>query len=216
MADTSSRAGTSYITPEILDYIQRIHAPHDAGLARAFHVPEGIPAIQLAPSEARLIQLLLRLVSAKKVVEVGTLIGYSGINILKALPDDGRLWTLELDAHHAEVARANFEAAGYGTRAEVLVGPALSNLPGLAEKGPFDAVFIDADKASYDQYVRWAMKVVRPGGLLLVDNAFLFGHLVDDGEVAEAVRRCHEEAREVFDTVCIPTPDGLLLGIRRG
>ena len=96
------------------------------------------------------------------------------------------------------------------------VGPALEILPSLGPDAPFDAVFIDADKGNYDGYGRWAARHLRRGGLLLGDNAFYFGKLLDRGDpAAAAMRRFHEEAKDAFDTVCVPTPDGLLLGIRR-
>ncbi len=132
-----------------------------------------------------------------------------------SLPADGHLWTLELEEKHASVARENLAQAGLSDRVEVLVGPALESLPGLESHGPFDAVFLDADKGRYDQYGRWAAINLRPGGLLLVDNAYYFGQLMDQSPEAAAVRRCHEEAVQAFDTVCIPTPDGLLLGIKK-
>src|SRR6187549_34720 len=100
MADQASRAGERFTTPEVLDYVNNVHVPHDAGLARAFTVPEGIPAIQVGPSDGKLIQLLLKLAGAKKVVEVGTLIGYSAIHIARALPKDGHVWSIEFEPKH--------------------------------------------------------------------------------------------------------------------
>ena len=166
-------------------------------------------------SEGKLLTLLLRLAGAKKVVEFGTLAGYSAIRMAQALPPDGHLWTLELDEKHAAVARQNLATAGLSGRVEVLVGPAIQTMPRLEAEGPFDAVFLDADKGRYDIYGRWAATNLRPGGLLLVDNAYYFGQLMDGSQEAIAVRRCHEEAARAFDTVCIPTPDGFLLGIKK-
>jgi predicted O-methyltransferase YrrM len=217
MADTDSRAGLSYATREILDWLARVHAPHDAAAARAFDAPSahGMPAIQLGASEAKAVALLLRLAGARKVVEVGTLAGYSAVVMARALPADGHVWTIEFDAKHARVARENLETAGLGTKVTVLDGAGLAVLPTLEAAGPFDAVFVDADKRNYDGYGRWAAKNVRPGGLLIGDNAFLFGRLLEDSEEGAAMRRFHEEAAETFDTACLPTPDGLLVGIRR-
>jgi caffeoyl-CoA O-methyltransferase len=180
------------------------------GSARA-----GMPSIQVAPSEGKLLELLLRMVGATKVVELGTLAGYSAIRLARALPADGRLWTIELDTAHAEVARARVAAAGLSSRVEVCVGRGVDVLPTLEAHGPFCAVFIDADKESYDVYGRWAARHVRKGGVLLGDNSFLFGQLLDDSPRAAVMRRFHEEARAAFDTVNIPTPDGLLLGLKR-
>ncbi len=217
MADTDSRAGLSYATREILDWVARVHAPHDAGAARAFDAPAShrMPAIQLGPSEAKAVALLLKLAGARKVVEVGTLAGYSALVMARALPEDGRLWTIEFDPKHARVARENLAAAGLAGRVTVLEGAGLDVLPSLESHGPFDAVFVDADKRNYDGYGRWAAKNVRRGGLLIGDNAFLFGRLLEVSEEAAAMRRFHEEAREAFDTVCLPTLDGLLIGLRR-
>ena len=218
MADHDSRAGQRYTTPELLEWVDELHAGHDLALAQAFMAPElrGLPSIQVGMSEGKLLGLLLRMIGAKKVVEFGTLAGYSALRMAQALPADGHLWTLELDVKHAAIAKENLEAADLGSRATVLVGPALDWLSGLEKYAPFDAVFVDADKGSYDQYGAWAAKVLRPGGLLLGDNAYYFGQLLEEGnEEAAAMRRFHEEAKVHFDTVCIPTPDGLLLGIKR-
>jgi caffeoyl-CoA O-methyltransferase len=217
MADKDSRAGTRYADEEILAYVQRVHAAHDSGLEAAFSSPErdDLPAIQVGPSEGRLLEVLLRLVGARRVVEVGTLAGYSAIRCARALGQGGRLWTIEVSASHAEVARRNIATAGLEDRIEVVVGAATAVLPGLEAHGPFDAVFLDADKENYDSYGRWAAAHLRPGGLLLGDNAYLFGHLLEDTSGAAAMRRFHEEAAQQFDTVCIPTPDGLLLGVKK-
>lgn len=217
MADDDSRQGRSYFTREILQWTARVHAPHDAGLQRAFDAPaqHGLPAIQVAESEGKLLELLLRLVQARRVVEVGTLAGYSTLRLARALPPDGKVYSIELDPKHAGIARANARAAGLEDRVDVRVGKALDVLPTLEDLGPFCAVFIDADKENYDRYGRWAARHVRPGGLLLGDNAFLFQELLDDTPRAQAMRRFHEEARAAFDTVCIPTPDGILLGVKR-
>ncbi len=229
MADHDSRQGHRYDSPEILDYLNQLHASHGGvpgaglgselgkGLAQAFAAPErqGLPAIQVGMSEGKLLAMLLRLAGARRAVEFGTLAGYSAIHMASALPADGHLWSLELEEKHAVAARENIAAAGLRERVTVLVGPALASLPQLESQGPFDAVFLDADKGRYDLYGRWAAAHLRPGGLLLVDNAYFFGRLLEDSAEAAAVRRCHEEAAPSFDSVCIPTPDGLLLGIRK-
>ncbi len=217
MADTDSRAGTVYFTPRLLEWVATTHAPHDAALRSAFDAPEraGLPRIQVGPSEGKLLELLLRLCGARRVVEVGTLAGYSALRLARALPADGKLWTIEADERHAAVAREVLAQAGVGAKVEVLVGRGADVLPTLEPHGPFCAVFVDADKESYDVYGRWAAKHVRPGGLLLGDNAFLFGQLLEETPRGEAMRRFHLEARAAFDTVCVPTPDGLLLGLKR-
>jgi caffeoyl-CoA O-methyltransferase len=217
MADIHSRAGQRYGSPELIDYVNKLHAPHDAALERAFAAPglHEMPAIQLGPSEGKLIGLLIALTGARKVVEVGTLAGYSAIHIARALPADGKLWTIEYEPRHAEVARDSLAAAGLGDRASVLVGRAAEVLATLASEGPFDAVFLDADKGNYDLYGRWAAQHLRPGGILLGDNAYFFGDLLGGTADARAMRRFHEQVAAEFDSVCIPTPDGLVLGRKR-
>lgn len=215
MADSTSRAGERYASAEILDYTARIHASHDAGLARAFAVPAGVPAIMLAPSEGQLLQLITRLSGAKRAVEVGTLVGFSATHLARGMGQAGKLWTIEYDARHAELARGNLAAAGVGEQVTVLHGAGRDVLPTLVGHGPFDLVFIDADKESYPDYAVWALEHLRPGGLILGDNAFLFGHLLDGDARSQAMRRFHELVAERCDSVCIPTPDGLVLGIKR-
>jgi caffeoyl-CoA O-methyltransferase len=217
MADVTSRAGSRYADSEIVAFVERVHASHDAALTRAFDAPaaHGMPAIQVAPSEGKLLGLILRLAGARKVVELGTLAGYSAIQMARALPPDGKLYSIELDPRHAAVARANIEAAGLGDRVEVRVGEGAVVLEQLSSLAPFDAVFLDADKQGYPGYARWAARNLRPGGVLLADNSYFFGRLLADDPSAAAMRRFHEELPAHFDSVCIPTPDGLVLGLRR-
>jgi caffeoyl-CoA O-methyltransferase len=215
MADDASRAGKRYATQDVLEFVNSTHVPHDAGLARAFAVPEGIPAIQVGPSDGRLLHLLLKLANAKKVVEVGTLVGYSAIHMARALPADGKIWSIEYEAKHAAVARENLAAAGVGDRVEVLVGAGRDVLPTLVDRGPFDAVFIDADKVNYDFYGEWAIANLRRGGLVLGDNAYLFGELMEDSDRGRAMRAFHQLVAKHCDSVCAPTPDGLVVGIKR-
>jgi caffeoyl-CoA O-methyltransferase len=217
MADIDSRSGTAYYDREILSWVDGVHHPHDSALAYAFAAPErsGMPAIQVGRGEGVLIAMLLRLAGAKKVVEVGTLAGYSTIHLARAAGESGHVWSVEYDAKHAAVARESLRNAGVGDRVTVVEGAGVDVLPTLSSEGPFDAVFIDADKVSYDAYGRWAAANLRPGGLLIGDNVFLFGRLLGDQDDARAMRRFHEEARAHFDTVCVPTPDGMLVGVRR-
>jgi len=215
MADQDSRAGKRYDSKAIIDYVNRVHASHDSALAQAFAVPDGIPAIQVGPSEGRLLQLLVKLSGAKKIVEVGTLVGYSAIHMGKALPAGGKLWSIEYDAKHAEVARKNIAAAGLSDKVEVVVGAGVAVLPTLEAHAPFDIVFIDADKQNYDKYGAWAQANLRTGGMVIGDNAYLFGELTDDHERGRAMRGFHEGVAAAFDSVCVPTPDGLVVGLKR-
>ena len=218
MADRGTRAGQRHDSAEILAWLSKTHAPHDEGLEKAFEAPEvsGLPAIQVGPNDGRLLFLLLRLVQARRVVEIGTLAGYSAIWLARALGPGGRLWTVEADPAHADVAEKSIEEAGCSDVVTVCRGPALEVLPSIEDQGPFDAVFVDADKGNYPHYGAWAAAHVRPGGLLLGDNALFFGRLLDDTEDAAAMRRFHQDASASFDTAFIGTPEGLLLGIRRG
>jgi caffeoyl-CoA O-methyltransferase len=217
MADIHSRAGERYANADLRSYLDRLHAGHDSALEWAFEAPEreGMPAIQVGPSEGKLLGLLIALTGARRVVEVGSLAGYSALHLARALPPGGRLWTIEYEPKHAAVARASLARAGLSDRAEVLEGAAIEVLERLRDQAPFDAIFIDADKGNYDRYGRWAREHLQPGGLLLGDNAYYFGRLLEDTPEAAAMRRFHEEAAQAFDTVCIPTPDGLLLGVKR-
>ena len=169
----------------------------------------------VGPSEGRLLGLLCKLAGVRRAVEVGTLIGYSAIHVARALPADGHLWTIEYEPRHAALARDNLAAAGVADRVTVLEGAGVDVLPTLTGHGPFDAIFIDADKISYPHYARWALANVRKGGLILGDNSFLFGELMDDSDRGRAMREFHELVAAHCDSVNIPTPDGLVLGIVR-
>ena len=216
MADSASRTGEQrYTTPELLDYVNTVHARHDAALAQAFTIPAGIPAIMVGPSEGKLLGLLLRMIGANKVVEVGTLVGYSAIHMARALPADGHLHSVEFAPKHAEVARANIAAAGLTARITVHVGAGRDVLPTLDREGPFDVVFIDADKENYDHYGRWAIANLRAGGLVVGDNAYLFGKLLEQTDRGRAMRTFHELVAAACDSVCVPTPDGLVIGIKK-
>jgi caffeoyl-CoA O-methyltransferase len=215
MADKDSRTGLRYATPAILDWVARVHTPQDPSLVQAFATPEHVPAIMVGPAEGKLIAMLCRLAGVTRAVEVGTLVGYSAIHLARALPAHGHLWTIEFEAEHARLARANLAAAGVADKVTVLHGAGVDVLPTISHHGPFDAVFLDADKVSYGAYARWALANLRPGGLILGDNAYLFGELLDDSPRGRGMRDFHETVAAACDSVCIPTPDGLVLAIKR-
>jgi len=140
-----------------------------------------LPAIDVAPNQGKLLQLLAQLAGARRILEIGTLGGYSTIWLARALPTDGRLITLEFNPKHAEIARANIECAGLTQTVEIRVGAALDALPKLQNESsePFDLIFIDADKPNNSAYVRWAIKLSRPGTLMVIDNVVRDGAVID-------------------------------------
>jgi predicted O-methyltransferase YrrM len=149
----------------------------DPVLDAALEASADLPPISVTPAQGRLLGLLAELRGARRVLEIGTLGGYSTIWLARALPADGELISLEAKAEHAEIATANLTAAGVADRATVLVGPALDSLPTLS--GPFDLVFIDADKENNPDYFRWAVRLSRPGTLIVVDNIVRGGRVAD-------------------------------------
>ena len=177
-------------------YISDLLVRPDEALETALEGSEaaGLPAIQVAANQGKLLHLLARLQGARSILEVGTLGGYSTIWLARALPPGGRLITLELEPRHAEVARANIARAGLAERVEVRVGPASESLPRLTQEGvePFDLVFIDADKEGYPDYLGWALRLTRPGSLIVADNVVRGGALIDPDSSdprVQAVRR---------------------------
>ncbi|MDX8455702.1 O-methyltransferase [Mesorhizobium sp. VK9D] len=148
---------------------------------------QGLPAIDVSAAQGKLLSLLVRIRGAKKVLEVGTLGGYSTIWMARGLPADGKVVTLELDPHHAEVARSNFERAGVSEKIDLRVGPALQSLAALGNEnaGPFDLIFIDADKPNNPNYLAWAMKLSRSGTVIVCDNVIRDGAVLkEDGRDA--------------------------------
>jgi predicted O-methyltransferase YrrM len=168
---------------DVDDYLTEHLLPGDEALGKALAANEaaGLPAIDVSPAQGRFMQILVMMCGAKRILEIGTLGGYSAICMARALPEDGRLVSLEYSPHHAEVARSNIEAAGLSGKVEVRVGPALESLPKLAEEGagPFDFVFIDADKPNNPGYLDWAIKLSRPGTVIVCDNVIRDGRVVD-------------------------------------
>ena len=141
---------------------------------------QGLPAIDVSAAQGKLLSLLVRIRGAKKVLEVGTLGGYSTIWMARGLPADGKVVTLELDPHHAKVARSNFERAGVSGKVDLRIGPALQSLAALVSENadPFDLIFIDADKPNNPNYLDWAMKLSRPGTVIVCDNVIRDGAVV--------------------------------------
>lgn len=165
-------------------YVEESLLEPDAALDAALAASEaaGLPPINVSPPQGKLLFVLAKAMGARRILELGTLGGYSGIWLARALPPDGVLVTLEVDPKHAEVARRNFDRAGVTPRIDLRVGSALDLLPRIEaeSRGPFDVVFIDADKPHYAEYLEWSIRLSRPGSLIIADN------VVREGAVADA------------------------------
>lgn len=208
---------------EVDDWLAAHLIPPDEGLAGllAANAAAGLPEIDVSPLQGRMLALFVRMSSARRVLEIGTLGGFSTVWMARALPDGGRLTTIEIDPHHAEVARRNLDAAGVADRVEVIVGAALSVLPGL--EGPFDLVFIDADKPNNAAYLEHALRLSRPGTVIVGDNVVRDGAVVGgrDGSAAGARRLVERIAAEprlegtVIQTVGAKGWDGFALAVVR-
>lgn len=202
-------------------YVQRLFAGEDDVLRdiRSRADEAGMPRIQLPPATARAVQLLVKAAGSRRVLEVGTLAGYSAVWIARALPAEGRLITLEIDADHAAVARRSVAAAGVADGVDIRVGDAVELMSELGPDGSFDIVFLDADKERYTTYLGMAAPLLRPGGMLLADNAFWSGRVLDpeSGELAAQLDRFNRavSADDRFDASILPVGDGLLVAVRR-
>jgi predicted O-methyltransferase YrrM len=158
--------------------------------ALASSAAAGLPAISVSPTQGKLLHMLARVQGARRILEIGTLGGYSTIWLARALPADGRLISLEVDPKHAEVARANIARAGLANVVEIRLGSALDTLPKLVSegRGPFDLIFIDADKPGYADYLKWSLKLARKGTLIIADNVVRKGAVADPESTDENVQ----------------------------
>jgi predicted O-methyltransferase YrrM len=174
------------------DYYAALLQASDPVMEKALAASEaaGLPAIQVSPLQGRMLMLLAQAAGSRRILEIGTLGGYSTIWLARALPQDGSLVTLESEARHAEIATANIADAGLAEVVEVRQGPANDSLAALVNEGvrPFDFVFIDADKAGYPAYLEWALKLTWPGSLIVADNMVRGGAVVDSESSDDAVR----------------------------
>ena len=182
------------------DYVAGLLAPHDEALAAAVRASQeaGLPSIQVSPPQGQLLHLLARAIGAKTILEFGALGGYSTIWLARALPEGGRLVTLEAEPRYAEVARESIARAGLSGLVDLRVGRALDLLPELEAEGagPFDLTFIDADKIHTPDYFAWALERSHPGSLIVADNVVRGGTLADadsDDPTTDAQRRLHEQ-----------------------
>jgi caffeoyl-CoA O-methyltransferase len=189
---------TRKLLRDIDNYVAGLFAPPDEALEAALResVREGLPTINVSATEGKLLQMLVWISGARRVLEIGTLGGYSAIHFARALPEDGALISLELDEHHAEVARRNVERAGLSEKVKIRVGDARRCLNELVEdsEGPFDIIFIDADKEGYPEYLDWSLRLSLPGTLILGDNAIREGSVIDpDDPSSRAMREFNEK-----------------------
>lgn len=180
------------------DYLQDLFIEADPALEAALKNQEatGLPAIQVSPLEGKFLQMIARAMQAKYILEVGTLGGYSTILLARALPDDGKVITLEVDSKHAEVAQRSFKQAGLEKKIELQLGPALETLPKLKAEGHvFDFIFIDADKENNVHYVKHALEMSRPGTMIVVDNVIRGGDVINHDStspMSQGVRRMND------------------------
>jgi predicted O-methyltransferase YrrM len=217
----------SAVWTEVDRYFGELLAPSNEMLdaALAANRQAGLPAIDVSPLQGKFLGFLVRISGARRILEIGTLGGYSTLWMARALPEDGRIVTLEVDPRHADVARANLAHAGVGDQVELIVGPAIESLRALKESGcdPFDLIFIDADKESYPKYLDWALKLSRTGTVIVADNVVREGKVIEpecDDPRVQGVRRFAEflaaEPRlsaTVLQTVGVKGYDGFALAV---
>jgi predicted O-methyltransferase YrrM len=212
------------------EYYSSLFMPHDAVLEQALadSAAVGLPGINVAPNQGKLLFLMAKAACAKRILEIGTLGGYSTIWLARSLLPDGRLITLELNPKHAEVARRNITRAGLERMVEVRQGPALSSLEQLVSEqaGPFDLIFIDAHKSEYTEYFQWSLKLSRPGTLIIADNVVRNGAVADSAtkdELVLGIRRFNEAVGKekrvsatALQTVGSKGYDGLVMALVNG
>jgi predicted O-methyltransferase YrrM len=210
-------------------YIRERLAPEDAALKDTIGSlnTAGMPQISVSANQGKFLQILALLCNAKKILELGTLGGYSTIWMARALPEGGKIVTIEVDAHHADVAQTNLANAGVADKVEVRVGKALDLLPQLVAlgEGPFDLIFIDADKPPYAEYFEWALKLSLPGTLIICDNVIRDGKVLDKNSTDEMVQgaqrfneslaRHKDVTATILQTVGAKEHDGMALAVVR-
>jgi len=203
------------------EYITRLFGIEDELLVSLREEADrtGLPPIAISADEGRLLQVLLTSISARRVLEVGTLGGYSAIWIARALPPDGTVVSIEIDPMHADFAGRYFQRAGLSDRIEIRLGKALEVLPAL-DGQTFDAMFIDADKEPLPTYFEWGLRLVRPGGLIVADNALWGGRVFDAESDDEKTRAVREFNRRMANDprvlgIIVPTHDGVAVAVVR-
>jgi caffeoyl-CoA O-methyltransferase len=216
MADTIN----DFARARLDDYVAELYVDEDEVLKgiQAEAQSQQMPAISVRPFEGRLLQFLVYSTGAKKIVEIGALAGYSGTWIARALPADGKLYSLEKSSKHAAVARSSFERAGLNGKVELLEGDAQDSLKNLTSKGPFDLIFIDADKVGYPAYLDWAVENLRPGGMVAAHNAFRNGKVIapesDDDRAMDTFNRVLA-AEPRLESFILAIGDGMAVGVKK-
>jgi len=211
-----------HLVERIDRYIECLFTPADAALSQNVADAEaaGMPAIQVSPNQGKLLYLLARIANATRILEIGTLAGYSTTWLARALPEGGSLVTLEREPAYAEVARRNLERAGVAQRVEVRVGPAADSLRQLIANGaePFDLIFIDADKTGYPAYLELVLHLSRPGTVILADNVIRHGNVIEEAppDAADRGAKAYNEAiarRPRLDSLVLPIIRGRVDGL---
>jgi caffeoyl-CoA O-methyltransferase len=211
--------------PKVAKYAEEVFQPEDEILKeiRLRSEKNDLPMIQVGSMDALHLEVLTKMSGAKLAVEIGTLGGYSGVAICRGLHPEGKLFTFENNPKHAEVAAESFGKAGFADRVEIHVGPALLNLPTISKQGPFDLVFIDADKGNYSNYLKWAAENLRIGGVVIADNTFAWGTIADEKfpdsnaeQPVVALRSFNLLAARGgrFKSTILPTGEGLTIAIK--
>ncbi len=211
--------------PEIIEYVDQLIQPEDSCLSEIRDRAEEnkIRPIHVAKFDGRHIEVIARATGAKKIVELGTLAGYSTVCLARALPKDGKIWTFEYVPRHAECARESFRKSGFENQIEIIIGSALESLPKINHLGPFDLVFIDADKINYANYLDWAAENLRVGGVILADNTFAWDMITQkdfesDNEMVDvqALQKFNDKIANSprFRTTMLPTGEGLTLAVK--
>jgi caffeoyl-CoA O-methyltransferase len=223
MATSPEDKGFGQGSPELARWAERTFHPEDDVLReiRSRAIIAGLPAIAVGRMDGLHLELIARASGARRAVEIGTLGGYSGVCLLRGMPD-GILDTFELEPKNAEVARESFAKAGVAERARIHIGPAADTLREIEGEGPFDLVFIDADKTGYPTYLTWAEEHLRVGGVVLLDNAFGWGGVADPSaakhpEPVRALAECAERLGKAdgrWRATMIPTEEGLAFGVK--
>ncbi len=210
---------------DVANYVLETFNPEDTILGEIKDRSQrmGLPPIQVGAMDGLHLEVLTRSINPKQIVEIGTLGGYSGVCLARGLSNDGKLYTFEYEPKHAEQAKISFEKAGVSKKVELFVGAALEQLTKIENKGPFDLVFIDADKQNYTNYIKWAEKNLRKGGVVLVDNTFAWGDIGKTTFANDRQKSMVEGIREAnsylaksknFRATILPTGEGLTMAVK--